>query len=429
MKRSISIFLSILMIAAACLSLFSCSGKDDKDGSVAYVLAEKGNEYSLGLGENFKVAFEKSGGNVTMETFPAGSQSFSEYFSKAVDIGAEVIFLPNSLATAPDLLKNAKDLGIDVPILAGDTWESSVILEAVKDTGLEVYCTTFFDEAESAGNENAEEFVSGFKKFLTENSEYFEMNGSNDMVAAVSALGFDAYNVAMKAIRSAASAKGADLTSIDVAKALWETDHAGVCGDIVFDDNGDAIKDQAYIKKAAADGSAFEFVKVQTVDNNAEIGKAPAYEGEGISIDKDNKRITVGVFQPTTGNDASGGKQELLGIIYANSLDNIVEIGGVEYEIVLNISDNGSLQEYALATATTLCDEGSVVVIGSYGSGVSMAAAEVFEGACVPAIGASCTNAKVTAGNRYYFRTTIIDSFQGSVMADFANSLIEKAEK
>lgn len=429
MKRSVSIFLSIFLIAISCLSLFSCSEKGNENGPVAYVLAEKGNEYSLGLGENFKVAFEKSGGNVTMETFPAGTQSFSEFFSKAIDIGADVIFLPNSIAAAPDLIKNAKDLGIDVPILAGDTWESSVVLEAVKDTGLEIYCTTFFDEAESAENENAEVFVSGFKKFLAENSEYFEMNGGNDMVAAVSALGFDAYNVAMKAIRSAADEKGADLTSVDVANALWETDHAGVCGNIVFDDNGDAIKDKAYIKKAADDGSSFEFVKVQTVENKAEKGKAPGYEGNGVSIDNDNKRITVGVFQPTTGDDAAGGKQELLGIIYANSLDNTVDIGGVQYEVVLNISDNGSLQEYALATATTLCDEGSVVVIGSYGSGVSMAAAEVFEEACVPAIGASCTNAKVTAGNRYYFRTTIIDSFQGSVMADFANSLIEKNEK
>ena len=77
---------------------------------------------------------------------------------------------------------------IDIPILSGDTWESSVVLESVKDTGLDVYCSTFFDETQTE-NKKAVEFVEGFKQYLRDNSEYYEMNGSNDMVAAVSALG------------------------------------------------------------------------------------------------------------------------------------------------------------------------------------------------------------------------------------------------
>ena len=320
-------------------------------------------------------------------------------------------------------MKSAKDLGIKVPILAGDTWESPVVLEAIKETGLEVYCITFFDENDTS--ENAAEFVTGFKKFVNENSEYYDMNGSTTMVAAVSALGYDAYNVAMTAIRAAAEDKGEDLTSVDVAKALWKTDFDGITGKIVFDENGDNITNSTYVKKANKDATAFEFVKVQTVDNNAKKGKAPKYDEEGIAIDKENKRITVGVFQPTTGDDAAGGKQELLGVIYAHSLDNKIEIDGVEYEVVLCKSDNGSLVEYALATATKLVEEKSCVVIGSYGSGVSIAAADVFEEAGLPAIGASCTNPDVTFGNDYYFRTTIVDSFEGSVMADFAMSIIE----
>ena len=165
---------------------------------MAYVLAEKGNAYSLSLAENFKLAFEEKGGTVTMETFPTGTRGFSEYFSKSIDVEADVIFLPNSIATAPDLLSSAKDLGIKVPILAGDTWESPIVLDAVKETGLEVYCITFFDENDTS--DEAVAFVTDFRKFVNQNSEYYDMNGGTDMVAAVSALGFDAYNVAMAAI-------------------------------------------------------------------------------------------------------------------------------------------------------------------------------------------------------------------------------------
>lgn len=421
MKKIISILLCICLIFSTA-ALFSCKKETENNGPMAYVLAEKGNAYSLSLAENFKLAFEEKGGSVTMETFPKGTTGFSEYFSKSIDVEADVIFLPNSIATAPDLLKSAKDLGIEVPILAGDTWESSIVLDAIKETGLEVYCITFFDENDTS--DKSAEFVTGFKKFVNENSEYYDMNGESSMVAAVSALGFDAYNVAMSAIRAAADEKGEDMTSVDVAKALWDTDFDGITGKIVFDENGDTITNSTYIKKAKADGSAFEFVKVQTVDNHAKKGKAPAYDETGIAIDKDNKRITVGVFQPTTGDDAAGGKQELLGIIYAHSLDNKVEIDGEEYEVVLCKSDNGSLVEYALATATKLVEENSLVVIGSYGSGVSIAAADVFEEAGLPAVGASCTNPDVTFGNDYYFRATIVDSFEGDVMADFAMSIV-----
>lgn len=430
MRKFISIALCLSLMLSALCALSSCSDKKEENNSktgtnTAYVLCEKENAYSLSLATAFKTAFEKSGGKVTVESFPKGTTGFSEYFEKAIDVGAKVIFLPNSASVANDMLKNAKDLGIDVPILAGDTWESSIVLEAVKETGMEVYCTTFFDEVNYTSDKGGE-FVSGFKKFLSENSEYYEMNGDSDMVSAVSALGFDAYNVTISAIRAAAEEKGSSLTSLDVAKALWNTEHHGVTGKMTFDSTGDAIKTDMYIKKAADDGSAFEFVKLQTVENDGKKGSAPEYSGEGVSIDTDNKRITVGVYEPTTGNDSAGGKQELLGIIYANRLDDKITVDGEEYTVELFVSDNASLAENALAAATKIIDANAVAVIGSYGSGVSIAAAETFSEANIPAVGASCTNPEVTSKSNLYFRTTLIDPYQGSVMSEFAFSLIEK---
>ena len=421
--------LALLLCAALlCVCFVGCgetaqpSGEDA--GLVAYVLAEKGDTYSLGLANNFKTAFEGLGGTVVMETFPTNTTNFSDYLQKALDNKAAVIFAPNSTTVAANLLKNANDLGVECPILAGDTWESSVILDAVKGTDLEVYCSTFFDEND-ASSTAAADFVSGFKAWLNENADKYEMNGGNDIVAAVSALGFDAYNVALAAIRAAAEEKGEDLTSVDVATALWSLSYDNaVTGKIEFDQNGDAIKDSAYIKRAG-DG-AFEFVTVQTVANDAAQGTAVQYDASGIALDKENHKIVIGVYEPTSGANGAGGKQEVLGIEYANSLDNVVTIGGVDYTVVTYLSDNGSLEENAVTAASNIVNQGALISLGSYGSGVSIAAASTFEAAGMPAIGISCTNASVTEGNNYYFRTCFLDPFQGSVMAKFAWDLVSK---
>lgn len=421
MKKIIAMLLCIAM-ALTCLA--GCAGGSSSGKATAYVIAEKGDTYSLGLANNFKTAFEKLGGKVVMETFPTNTTNFSDYLQKALDNNADVIFAPNSTTVAANLLKNADDLGIECPILAGDTWESSVILDAIKGTDLEVYCSTFFDENDSSSTA-ASDFVKGFKKWLNENKDYYEMNGGNDIVAAVSALGFDAYNVALAAIREAAKNKGADLTSVDIASALWTlTYENGVAGKLQFDKNGDAIKDSAYIKKAG-DGK-FEFKKLQTVKNDAVQATAFDYgDAQGIKLDTANKKIVIGVYEPTSGANAAGGKQEVIGIQYANSLGNTVDIAGEKYKVEVYVSDNGSLEENAVTAASNIVSKKALISLGSYGSGVSIAAAKTFEAACMPAIGISCTNASVTEGNNYYFRTCFLDPFQGSVMARFAWDLIK----
>ena len=141
----------------------------------------------------------------------------------------------------------------------------------------------------------------------------------------------------------------------------------------------------------------------------------------------DGDVIKVGIFEPTSGQNAAGGKKEILGIEYAHSLKPTVTIGGKEYKIQLITADNASEQAKAPAAAQTLISKGVSVVIGTYGSGCAIAAGKLFESAKIPAIGTSCTNPQVTEGNDYYFRVCYIDPFQGAVMANFANK--EKGSK
>ena len=134
----------------------------------------------------------------------------------------------------------------------------------------------------------------------------------------------------------------------------------------------------------------------------------------------DEKVVKIGVFEPTSGQNAAGGKKEILGIEYAHSLYPTIDINGETYNIELVYADNASAAEKAPSAAQLLISNDVSVVVGTYGSGCAIAAGDLFAEAKIPAIGTSCTNPQVTAGNDYYFRVCYIDPFQGAVMASYA---------
>lgn len=135
---------------------------------------------------------------------------------------------------------------------------------------------------------------------------------------------------------------------------------------------------------------------------------------------KNENVIKIGVYEPASGDNGAGGKQETLGIQYANKLTPKVEIAGKEYQVQLEIVDNESSNDKAVTAASELVSKGVSVVLGSYGSGVSIAASDTFANADIPAIGVTCTNPQVTQGNSHYFRICFLDPFQGTVLANFA---------
>ena len=140
----------------------------------------------------------------------------------------------------------------------------------------------------------------------------------------------------------------------------------------------------------------------------------------GGSSESDSTVVKIGVFEPASGDNGAGGKQETLGIQYANSLTPTVMIGDTEYSVELVIADNESSNDRAASAAATLVNAGASVVLGSYGSGVSIAGSDTFRVAGVPAIGITCTNPQVTEGNTHYFRICYLDPFLGTVLENYA---------
>ena len=149
-------------------------------------------------------------------------------------------------------------------------------------------------------------------------------------------------------------------------------------------------------------------------------GSSSAPAASDASASSDEKVVKIGIFEPQSGQNAAGGKKEILGIEYANYLYPTLEINGETYKVELVYADNASDAAKAPSAAQLLISQGVSVVLGTYGSGCAIAAGDLFAEAKIPAIGTSCTNPQVTLGNDYYFRIAYIDPFQGAVMASYA---------
>ena len=124
----------------------------------------------------------------------------------------------------------------------------------------------------------------------------------------------------------------------------------------------------------------------------------------GTTATADGDTVVIGVFEPLTGDNGAGGKQEMLGMQYANKETPTVDIGGTTYNVELVYADNGSTTDKAPTAAAELVSKDVSLVLGSYGSSVAMAGGPVFDEAGLAAIGVTCTNPNITAGNDYYFR-------------------------
>ena len=223
--------------------------------TVAYTLGELGNDYDQGLCTYFKQAFEGLGGTVIPESFPTGTADFTSYLTNAANYGAQVFFCPVSIAYSTQIIQQAASQGVTFPILGGDTLDSNVVAEAAKGTNVQIIITTFYQEGA------APQFDEGIKAWLNEDSEAMTNNGGNDMIAAVSAMGYDAYYVALEALKAAGSTDSAA-----VMAALPGVTYDGVSGHIEFDGTGDAIRSSAFVKKINNETGEWEFVAEQTVE-------------------------------------------------------------------------------------------------------------------------------------------------------------------
>ncbi len=223
--------------------------------TTAYTLAMLGSDYDQGLVHYFTEAFEALGGTVKSEDFPEGSANFVSYINNAKSANAGVIFAPVSINYAQLIVEAADAQGFEGALLGSDTWDDNMVIESAKGRGVHVFVTTFYQEGGNA------EFDAGIKEWINANADAMTNNGGNDMISAVTAMGYDAYFTALEAIKAAGSTDPKA-----VLEALPSVSYEGVSGLIEFDEIGDAKRDSAFIKTANTEAGAWDFVKVQGVE-------------------------------------------------------------------------------------------------------------------------------------------------------------------
>ena len=204
-----------------------------------YCLAMLGEDYGQGLVNYFVKAADELGITVTTDSFPEGNSDFTSYLTNAKNAGAEAIFAPCSTGYAQQIIAQAASMGYDVPLVAGDTWDSGVISEAAVEAGgaNPIYCSTFYADGADP------EFEAGIKEWINSDPTNLSNNGDTDELSAVTVLGYDAYFVALEALKAAGSTDPQA-----VLEALPGVSYTGITGEIYFKESGDADRHDAFIK-------------------------------------------------------------------------------------------------------------------------------------------------------------------------------------
>lgn len=141
--------------------------------------------------------------------------------------------------------------------------------------------------------------------------------------------------------------------------------------------------------------------------------KAAFFPGDKVAQEQ---TIKIAVYEATSGQNSSLGKEEVVGIELAHDLYGTV----LDKNVELIYGDNQSNMYVAETVMEELLSQGPSVVLGSCGETVSMVASRYLKAASIPGITISATNPLITANNDYYFCATFAETRQGDAMADFA---------
>lgn len=215
---------------------------DEVGAAKVAIIQEISNDYSVALAQFFTEEMKKLTGDedviVSVSNYNTGDQDFTAQLTNIKDSGADAIFAPGNFIESALIMKQAKELGIEIPFLGADTWETPEVIEIGQDAVEGAVFSTFFDSEVPLTDETTI-FLEAYK------AEY----GEDKEPAAVTALAYDAYLVALNAIETAGTAT--DTVAIRDAVAATSM-FPGAAGIISLDENGDAVK--SAIIKTIEDG-------------------------------------------------------------------------------------------------------------------------------------------------------------------------------
>jgi branched-chain amino acid transport system substrate-binding protein len=201
---------------------------------------DKGQDYSVGLADNFKRGFEALGGEVSFEYFTAEDADFSNVIQSVANRRPDAILISGYYEAAGPMIQQAKDKWKGVPVFGGDGLDSPNLLGYLGGATSDVYFSTHFaaDAPDPAVRAFAERYRERFKK----------------SPGAMAALGYDVLFVLMDAVRRCDD----PLDRKQLARAILETKNVkGITGTIdLTSPDHTPVKDAVIVK---VKGNAFTY--------------------------------------------------------------------------------------------------------------------------------------------------------------------------
>jgi branched-chain amino acid transport system substrate-binding protein len=207
---------------------------NDLKAKTVAIVQEISNDYSVGLAKAFSDNFKSLTGNpnavLSTVNYNTGDQDFSAQLTTIRTLNPDVIFAPGNYTESALIIQQARGLGIAAPFIGGDTWETPEFIDVGRESVEGAVFSTFF-ASEVAASPVAESFLKEYQ------ARY------NKEPAAVTALGYDGYLVALDAIKRAGS-----IEPQAIRDAIAKTQgFVGAAGTVTLDENGDATK-SAFLK-------------------------------------------------------------------------------------------------------------------------------------------------------------------------------------
>lgn len=202
----------------------------------AAILYDVGNDYSVGLEENFKAAFEHAGGEIAaLESYSTGDKDFNAQLTKIKGADVDVVYLPDYYGAVALIAKQLRAQGINTPIVGADGWDG--LTTNAGDEVLNGFYSNHYavDSTEPA----VKKFVASFRAKYNADPNSF------------AALGYDCVYMLKDAILKASSA---DAEAVRVALEATSGDY--VTGHLTFDSKHNPVKSAVMLELVkAADGS------------------------------------------------------------------------------------------------------------------------------------------------------------------------------
>jgi branched-chain amino acid transport system substrate-binding protein len=191
-------------------------------GNTAYLLWDKGVEYTTLLGSYFKSRFTQAGGTIVLEdSYDDKATDFSAQIAKVKALSPQPAFY--YLAAMPynvgPLVKQMRDAGITGPIVGGDGYDTPDIISVAGAAADNVFFSTHALMDPAGGTDGIKKFIAAY------NTEY-----GHDPENAFAALGYDTVYMLVDAFKRAGSTDAKALKS-----AIEATNgFAGITGSITF---------------------------------------------------------------------------------------------------------------------------------------------------------------------------------------------------